>query len=213
MTAEIITVPIPGEGDDSVARVFPDVDYEARHLSNLIATERAEARLTPSQKREARKQLALFFRLCEDNNEDIDYSQHRAFNPDVTPDGFEGDCSSYPTQGTRWVNRQLRRLFGRNVFQLHDPNGPVEFDGFGWTGTLLATNHAHRVPLWRKFFVGDIAIFGRSFTDTRHATVCRKNGLEADAIFSSHGTQSGPLPTRLRYRPDLIGVYRPRSLL
>lgn len=203
---EIITAPIAGEGDDRLANVFPEADYGDRHLSSLATL--ASTILSPSEKRDARRLIARFLSQSERYASRIHYSQARPFRKWVYPDqGYSGDCSSYPTQAFYYAWDYLDGV------PLHDPNGPIEWDGYGWTGTLLSTNRRHRVPLGHKFFVGDIAIFGPDSGDTRHATVCRKNGVEADAIFSSHGTQAGPLSTRLRYRNDLLGVFRPVSLL
>lgn len=200
---EIVTAPIEGEGDDQAARVFPI--EEARYLSAVGAG--SPGNLTPNEKRDARKLIAKFLRLSEQYRAKISYTQARPFKVAVYPDqGYRGDCSSYVTQAFFYAWDILDGV------PLHDPNGKVEYDGYGFTGTLLATNHGHRVPLDRKFYVGDLAIFG-SFWNTKHVTVCRRNGHEADAIFSSHGTEAGPLPTRLRYRSDLVGVYRPVSLL
>ena len=202
---EILTTPPEGEGDDRLANVFPD-GYAARHLSSLASF--ASTLLSPSEKQDARRLLAKFLSQSERFAGRIHYSQRRPFRKQVYPDqGYSGDCSSYATQAFYYAWDYLDGV------PLLDPNGPIEYDGYGWTGTLLSTNRRHRVPLDHKFFVGDIAIFGPDAGDTRHATVCRKNGVEADAIFSSHGTESGPVPTRLRYRRDLIGVYRPVSLL
>lgn len=200
--SEILTAPIV-EGDDQAARVFPV--EESRYLASVTAGQ--PGNLTPNEKRDARKLIAKFLRLSEQNRAKITYTQARPFKVMVYPDqGYRGDCSSYVTQAFAYAWDILDGV------PLHDPNGPVEYDGYGWTGTLLATNHGHRVPLDRRFFVGDLAIYG-SFFNTKHVTVCRKNGLLADAVFSSHGSESGPKATRVSYRNDLVGVYRPVSLL
>lgn len=202
---EILTADPGSDGDDQFANVVPDPDYLARNLLGMAAA--APLSLSPNEKRDARRLIAKFLRLSEQYKNRISYSQARPFKVMVYPDqGYRGDCSSYVTQAFAYAWDILDGV------PLHDPNGRVEYDGYGWTGTLLATNHGHRVPLDRRFFVGDLAIFG-SFFNTKHVTVCRKGGMEADAVFSSHGTEAGPLPTRLRYRPDLVGVYRPVSLL
>lgn len=203
--SEIITKPIAGEGDDQLAKVFPTADYLDDHARTLMSL--APGALTPNEKRAARRLIRKFLEQSELNRSKIHYTQARPFKAYVYPDvGYRGDCSSYVTQAFAYAEDILDGV------PLHDPNGRVEYDGYGFTGTLLATNHGHRVPLDRKFYVGDLAIFG-SYWNTKHVTVCRRNGYEADAVFSSHGSDAGPLPTRLRYRPDLVGVYRPVSLL
>lgn len=204
-TPDPLTVDPGTDGDDHAAAVFPPHDYVERNLLGMAAS--LTAPLTPDEKKQARSLIAKFLRLSEQYRARISYSQARPFTVAVYPDqGYKGDCSSYVTQAFYYAWDILDGV------PLHDPNGKVEYDGYGWTGTLLATNHGHRVPLDRKFFVGDLAIYG-SFFNTKHVTVCRKNGLLADAVFSSHGSSAGPVPTRVSYRSDLVGVYRPVSLL
>jgi len=197
---------MPPDVSDAAAAVYPTPTYAEHALRTLAAAE--STLLSPNEKRDARRLIAQFLLASERHAGQIVYSQHRPFRVDVDPAaGYRGDCSSYVTQAFAWAQD---RLDGPH---LHDPNGPVEYDGWGWTGTLYTTNRRHRVPLDHRMFVGDLALYGRSTTDTRHVTVCRRNGWAADAVFSSHGSQAGPLPTKLGYRPDLLGVYRPQSLL
>lgn len=189
------------DGDDQLAKVFPTARY-------LESAGQARGRLEPNEKKEARKLIAKFLRLSEQQRGRIHYTQHRPFDPSVYPDvGFRGDCSSFATQAFYYAWDILDGV------PLQDPNGVVQYDGYGFTGTLLSTNHEHRIPMDRKFFVGDLAIYGSSMWNTKHVTVCRQNGVAASAIFSSHGSEAGPVPTRVRYRADLLGVYRPESLL
>lgn len=189
------------DGDDQAANVFP----HDRYLTGLQALAAVEP-LTPTEKKDARSYLTRFCLTAEQHRDAISYTQARPFDPTVTPERFRGDCSSYVTQAFWWAWDHLDGV------PLHDPNGPTEWDGYGFTGTLLATNHAHHIPLDHRFFVGDLALYG-TFWATRHVVMCRKGGLEKDAIWSSHGSRAGPNPVRLRYRSDLLGVYRPASLL
>lgn len=190
------------DGDDSLAFVAPDPGYYARSFALTPVV------LTPTEKKQARRLLTLFFTRAEQNRTNVAYTQHRPFDPTVDPqDGFRGDCSSYATQSFDWMRDNLD---GPRVL---DPNGVVEWDGYGWTGSLLLTNHRYHVPLDRRFYVGDIAIFGSSFFNTKHCVICAKGGDRATAEWSSHGSNAGPFRVKLSYRPDdLLGVYRPLSL-
>lgn len=189
--------------DDQVAAVFPHDRYLLEMLAPLPTVG-----LTPTEKKEARRLLTEFFTLAERNRANVIYSQHRPFDPTVDPRvGFTGDCSSYVTQSFNWMRDYL------DGPPIHDPNGTVEWDGYGFTGTTLLTNRHYFVPLDRLFYVGDIAIFGSSFWNTKHEIICAKEGHRADAQWSSHGSSSGPVRVKLSYRPnDLLGVYRPLSL-
>lgn len=197
----VVTGPLYGDGDDQFANIFPHERYLAAVAAPAIVT-----KLTPTQKREARRQLARFFAVAETNRDRISYTQERPFDPTVNPAvGFRGDCSSYVTQAFEYVRNQ-------DDIPLHDPNGVVEHDGWGFTGTLLATNHAHVVPRDHKHYVGDLALCG-TFWRTVHVSVCSKDGTAATSEWSSHGSSAGPLKVRLDYRPDVLVVLRPVSLL
>lgn len=199
-TTQAATAVRQPDGDDQLANVFPD----ERHLS-AVAKVSPDTLLTPTEKSRARKAIAAFLLECEHDRNLIDYSQARPFDETVDPDkGFHGDCSALPSQS-------FRHVVGDTGIYLEDPNGR-EYDGYGFTGTLLQTNHAHQVPLDRVFMVGDIAIFG-PFWRTKHAIQCRKQGRVRDAIWTSHGSIAGPLPELLTYRGDLLCVVRPLSLL
>jgi hypothetical protein len=189
----------PLDHNDQAAAIFPD----ERHLTTVSAA--PDTFLTPTEKKKARAALTRFLLLCEQHRAIISYTQARPFDPTVNPEtGFSGDCSALPTQAFKWV-------VTHTGVPLVDPNG-YHYSGWGYTGTLLSENHRHAVPLNRRFFVGDLAIYG-PFYSTRHVVICRKGGYEADSVWSSHGSSLGPLPVKLRYRRDLLGVYRPTSLL
>ena len=100
-------------------------------------------------------------------------------------------------------------LVGR--FQVKDPGG-YGYSGWGFTGSILATNRRRRVPLDRKFFIGDMALYGPSLSNTRHVTMCRRNGDYMSSVWTSHGHEPGPYATRLGYRGDLLVVVRSESL-
>ena len=94
---------------------------------------------------------------------------------------------------------------------VEDPNG-LNYSGYGFTGTLLAHNLKRRVPRHHRYFIGDMALYGPSFSDTHHVVICRKGGRREDAIWTSHGSEAGPYPVRLHYRSDLLCVVRSESL-
>ena len=189
------------DNDDQAAKVFP----HARYLESV--TPGHPGGLAPNEKKAARRLIAKFCTLSEHYAGRITYTQNRPFDPSVYPDvGYRGDCSSYVTQAFWYAWDALDGV------PLLDPNGIVQWDGYGFTGTLLATNHQHRVPLDRKFFIGDLAIYG-SFYNTKHVTLCRKGGDVKTSVWSSHGSESGPKSEGLLYRADLLGCYRPVSLL
>ena len=119
--------------------------------------------------------------------------------------GFTADCSGFATGAFYWAD-----LYGPKVA---DPNGPLfDYSGFGFTGTLLANNLTRRVPSHHKYFIGDMALYGPSFSETHHVVICRKGGKREDAIWTSHGSEAGPYPVRLHYRSDLLCVVRGEAL-
>ena len=85
-------------------------------------------------------------------------------------------------------------------------------DAAGLDWSILEANRTRRVPADHKYFIGDMALFGSSFSNTKHVTICRSGGGPFDSVWTSHGSESGPIPTRLRYRPDLLVVVRSEAL-
>lgn len=188
------------DADDSAANVFPD----DRHLT-AVTKAAPDTLLTPTEKKKARAALTALLLACENYRDIEDYTQQRPYERVIIPGKhWVGDCSSLLSQAF------LRASKVTGIY-LEDPNGR-EYDGFGWTGTLLQVNHQHAIPLTRKFLVGDLALYG-GFWSTKHVVVCRSAGTATTAVWTSHGSMAGPLPTRLKYRDDLLGVYRPLSLL
>lgn len=191
-------LPLP-DGDDQAANVFPD----ETHLRALAAT--VDTYLTPTEKKNAREAITHELVEAETYRDREDYTQKRRYETVIVPGShWNGDCSALPPQ----IFKRVRKLTG---IDLADPHGR-SYDGYGYTGTLLQHNHQHPVPLGRRFLVGDLAIYG-PFWATRHVVMCRKAGTAATAVWTSHGSMAGPLPVRLLYRGDLLGVYRPESLL
>lgn len=160
--------------------------------------------LSPTQRTQARYVIRKYLERCEANRLNIHYSQIRPFSLGRPPNtSFWGDCSSYAICAYYWADLWC-------AFKVKDPGG-WNYTGIGNTQTILATNRTRRVSLDHKFFIGDMALFG-SWGDTKHVTICRKGGDERTSIWSSHGSESGPLPTLLHYRSDLVVVVRSESL-
>lgn len=162
--------------------------------------------LTPTQKETARFLIQRYCERAEDNRADIHYAQFRPMNHlGKSPSSeFTADCSGYITSAFYWAEIHTK-------FTVSDPNG-LKYSKYGYTGTLLANNRTRRVPLDRKFFVGDMALYGPSLSNTTHVVICRKSGMRKEAIWSSHGSEAGPYPVYLDYRRDLLIVVRSLSL-
>jgi hypothetical protein len=163
--------------------------------------------LTPDQRKAVRTIIGNYLTQCEANRSRIHYSQFRPLTAlgDDPKRGFTTDCS-----GLVICAFYRAELFTKN-YRVKDPGG-YAYSGWGYTGSILATNKSRRVPLDRKFFIGDMALFGRHLGATSHVTICRRGGGTMDSIWTSHGSESGPVPTRLRYRSDLLCVVRAESL-
>lgn len=162
--------------------------------------------LSPTQKEAARFIMRRYMERAEINRARIFYSQYRPMNhlgksPDST---FTTDCSGYTTGVYYWADKLCN-------FKLNDPNG-MYYGGYGFTGTLLAHNRSRRVPIDRQFFIGDMALYGPSLSNTTHVIICRKNGEAWQAIWSNHGSAAGPYSVKLNYRGDLLCVVRSADL-
>ena len=162
--------------------------------------------LTPTEKKKVRAAIANYLLRCEHSRSQIHYAQTRPYHHlGVTPEhGFTADCSSLVTGAFFWGSDQSN-------FPVRDPNGRG-WDGYGYTGTLLTENIHASVPADHKCFVGDMGIYGTAW-HTKHVVICRAGGSRESSIWTSHGSESGPVPVRLNYRSDLLGVFRGKSLL
>ena len=164
------------------------------------------AAMTADQRKRARTIIRLYLEACEGNRSKIHYSQFRPVTSlgDLPQRGFTTDCSGLVISAFYEANQKM-------PVKIKDPGG-YNYSGWGYTGSILATNKSRRVPLDHKFFIGDMALFGPSLGNTRHVTICRRGGGTMDSVWTSHGGESGPLPTRLMYRSDLLCVVRAESL-
>ena len=162
--------------------------------------------LTPTQKETARFLIRRYCERSEDNRPDIHYAQLRPMTHlGKSPDSeFTCDCSGHATGAFRWADLHTK-------FRVKDPNG-LNYSGYGFTGTLLSYNRAGRVPYDREFMIGDMALYGPSLFDTRHVVICRRNGKASKAIWTSHGSENGPISLNMYYRNDLLIVVRAEDL-
>jgi hypothetical protein len=162
--------------------------------------------MTPDQRQQTRYIIRKYLERCEANNSLIHYSQARPFHAlgDSPSNGFTTDCSGYAICAFYWADLWCN-------FPVKSPGG-YGYTGYGNTGSILVANRRRRVPLDHKFFIGDMALFGSSLSRTQHVTICRRNGGTQDSIWSSLGSDAGPVPTRLMYRPDLLLVVRAEAL-
>lgn len=162
--------------------------------------------LTPTQKETARFLIRRYCERAEDNRSDIHYAQFRPMNHlgKSPSSAFTCDCSGFTTSAFYWAEIHTK-------FTVSDPNG-LRYSKYGYTGTLLAENRKRRVPFDHKFFIGDMALYGPSLSNTTHVVICRKSGNERDSLWTSHGNENGPYPVGLHYRRDLLIVVRSLSL-
>jgi hypothetical protein len=162
--------------------------------------------LDPTQKEVTRHLIRRYCERAEDNRSDIHYAQFRPMTHlgDSPSSEFTCDCSGFATSAFRWADLHTS-------FTVADPNG-LKFNGYGYTGTLLAHNRRGRIPFDRYFYVGDMAIYGPSLSYTTHVVICRKNGKASKAIWTSHGSEAGPYSVYLHYRSDLLIVVRTADL-
>ena len=162
--------------------------------------------LTPEQRASARTLIRRYLEKAEGNQPDIHYSQFRPLTSlgDPPTSEFTTDCSGLCISAFYWADLWM-------VPRIKDPGG-YAYQGWGYTGSILETNKTRRIPLDRKFFVGDMALYGPSLGRTAHVTMCRRNGNYMTSIWTSHGSERGPYATRIAYRNDLLCVVRAESL-
>jgi hypothetical protein len=162
--------------------------------------------LTSEQRQQARYIIRRYLERAEANKPDIHYSQMRPLTSlGASPSSeFSTDCSGLTISAFRWGDIWC-------AFPIKDPGG-FAYSGWGWTGSILETNKRRRVPFSHKFFIGDMALYGSSLSHTTHVTICRQGGNTMSSVWTSHGSEAGPYPTRLNYRSDLLVVVRSEAL-
>jgi hypothetical protein len=198
------SAPLLLEGDDSLL-AGEHAPYIAQLDPALLGATAHPRRLTPNEKRKARTLIATYCAKAIATKASKHYSQarpmtHLRLSPELP---WTADCSGFVTGAYLWADMWT-------PFPVEDPNR-LGYNGYGFTGTLLAANFHFKVPDGRRYFVGDVALFGPP-SATRHTTICRKGGTATTSVWASHGNEAGPYDTRLHYRRDLLCVVRPWSL-
>lgn len=142
---------------------------------------------------DARKAMADYLLSAENNEQRWHYSQRRPFTGfGVDPDkDHVNDCSSYVVLAYHWART-------KTGISIPDPSGHG-YSGYGNTWDDL---DGHQ-KVSGAFKVGDLAHYDG------HVTICRKAGDFNSAIWSSHGSESGPDARALFYRDDFLFVVRP----
>ena len=163
--------------------------------------------LTPNQKKLVRSKMTDFCVRAEAHENVWHYTQQRPFHGfGVVPEQWHAnDCSGYVSLVFNWAMHQTG-------LYLADPLG-WSYSGWGNTGSEILWLRKHGKHIENNvFYVGDLAVYG-DWGNTEHTTVCRKNGSASTSRWSSFGSESGPKPEGLKYRSDLIGVWRHPALL
>lgn len=176
---------------DKTALMLMEDGYDLKHPPVVVS---------PLEK--VRDEIAAYLRLCETYRSLIHYRQQRPMRSlgDNPAGGFQGDCSELAVAAYYWA-----RL--RTGIHVPDPSG-YGYAGYGNSVTLYTTNRYRKVSTVGVFEVGDVATYG--LYASRHVTICRARGTATTAVWTSHGSEYGPNPTRLFYRTDLWTVVRPR---
>lgn len=200
----LVVPPLLLEGDDSL--LAPEhTPYVAQFDPALLGAASRPRRLTPNEKKKARTLISNYLAKSIATKASKHYSQarpmrHLYLSPELE---WTADCSGYVTGAYAWADKWTS-------FPVEDPNR-LGYNGYGYTGTLLAANFHFKVPEGRRYYAGDVALFGPPHA-TRHTTICRKGGTAQTSVWVSHGNEAGPYDTRLHYRKDFLCVVRPWSL-
>ena len=166
--------------------------YDA--YGDVLLARYAEAHpiLTPRDK--WRAEVTRFCLQAEANQVAWHYTQMRPFKVDVNPSGgfITSDCSAYVVQ----VYYAASKRSGLNVA---DP-AKQNYSGYG-NNDLYENDHPR---VWDdRYLVGDLGHY------PGHVTICRRAGNAQTSVWSSNGSEAGPLPVSLRYRSDFLYVVRP----
>lgn len=141
-----------------------------------------------------RAAITDFCTKAEANEAVWHYTQNRPFTGlgvDPTHTHYN-DCSGYVILAYFWAHQVTG-------YSVPDPSG-YRYSGYGNTGDNLDGNE--RVTSG-NYLVGDLAMYDG------HVTICRHAGSSDTSMWSSMGSEAGPDPENLFYRPDFIKVVRP----
>lgn len=163
--------------------------------------------MTPNQKKLIRTSMTKYCKAAEANEVHWHYSQQRPFSYTDNPSAewVSKDCSGY-----------VGNVFWNAMHDLHiflaDPLG-YRYTGVGntWTSEEWLRENGKKVTEVNGYWIGDIVRWGQGHL--AHMAVCRTNGTAKTSWWSSHGREAGPMPVRLDYRDDFVGVWRHPALL
>jgi len=135
------------------------------------------------------------------------YSKQRPFHGyGISPDAIHiADCSAYVSLVFNWAMHTAQAY-------LADPLG-LNYSGYGYTGTELNWLKWNAKSPGGPFLPGDLAVYGQPGSNGSHTVVCRKQGTDKTAVWSSNGSESAPNAVKLHDHPDpLMGVWRHPAL-
>lgn len=159
--------------------------------------------LSPTQKKKVRESIAAYCKQAVSNEPRIHYSQQRPFRfYDTVGGGYVVlDCSGFV------INCFWNAGHDVKVY-IADPSGQRN-SGYGntWTMETWLRSNGKRVTEVNGFLVGDIAMFNG------HTMICSTKGSATASAWTSHGSEGGPDLRKLKYRGDLVGVWRHSALL
>lgn len=168
----------------------PVLDSGAVKLLNLALSEYGPG----SEERKIRDVITDFCLRAEVNEERWHYSQQRPYTGLGKPpeDSHINDCSSYAILIYYWARQQTG-------IKVPDPSG-YNYSGYGNTYDDL---DGHERVTSGNFLVGDFAHYDG------HMVICRKPGDADISVWSSFGSEIGPIGVNLFYRGDFLKVVRP----
>jgi hypothetical protein len=162
-----------------------------RYACDLIRADWAEQNVPDEQ--DFRVKLTEYCLRAEVNENAWHYVQYRPVDVSVEPNAsyVRADCSSFVIMAYYWAAQ-------KSGLQVPDPAKQ------GWSGYGNTEEHENDHPrVSEPFKVGDLAHY------PGHVTLCRRPGTATSAVFTSHGTEAGPIPTQIHYRSDFLYVVRP----
>jgi hypothetical protein len=179
---------------------LPSGEYALnKQARQLIRKDRADQLKELAEERRdlIRKFIAEFCVRAEANEDRWHYSQARPVDVSVDPRAsyVRSDCSGYVIQAYYYART-------KTGFAVPDPS-KQNWTGYGNTDYY---EDDHPPVTNGRYLVGDLAHYHG------HVSICRRAGSATTAVFSSHGSEAGPVPTSLHYRGDLRKVVRPSLL-
>jgi hypothetical protein len=148
---------------------------------------------------EVRDAIADYCRRSISSEPKIHYAQERPIEAFGVPpeNGYTTDCSGHSTCAYYWAKKTTG-------VAVPDPNHR-SYDGYGYTGTLI-----NNPEVFAPYKVGDLALYGPSYSSTSHVCTCYAAGNESTSSWCSHGSEGAPCHVKLLYRSDLVAVVRPK---